>query len=168
MSRLDCHLLVLGLAVGGIALAGCSGGSTVDAEHVHGLVTLDGEPVPEATVTFVPVNEGEGMSAVGRTDEEGVYTLNPVGVGATTADAGTGTLSGEYYVGVVKTIFEEVLSQEEAMEQGIEYVEASDPGESTGEGTYVVPKKYNDPRASDITVTVKEGENDIPIVLTSE
>jgi len=52
--------------------AGCGGGP---AYHpVRGTVTLDGDPLPEANVTFRPEQE-DGPWGIGRTDEKGQYTI---------------------------------------------------------------------------------------------
>ncbi len=135
-------------------------------EYVEGVVTMDGTPVAEATVMFVPVTEGEGLSATGMTDESGVYKLTAANLGGETAPAGGGTLPGEYYVGVIKSVQEVPLSAEEAEEQGVEFVEPS--SESIPETTHVVPVKYNNPKESGLKFTVEAGDNDIPITLTSE
>ena len=149
---------------------GCSpsGVETIDTESVEGIVTLDGKPVEGATVTFVPVTQGQGVSAVGKTDAEGKVKLTAVGAGAgKTGEAGAGTVEGEYYVGVIKTEAEEQLTEEEAEEQGVELPEQAGPP-SEGKITYVVPKKYGDPKTSGIRVTVKKGENTVEIPLTSQ
>ena len=94
MHRLNCcRLLVLGLAACAVAMTGCSSPVT-DTNLVEGVVTLDGQPVAEATVTFQPVTEGQGVSATGITDENGVYKLTAVGMGAAGAKAQSGTLAG--------------------------------------------------------------------------
>ncbi len=59
---------MLSLVVG----CGESGPELVDAQ---GIVTLDGKPLPNATVTFSPTN-GQGSPAYGVTDAMGHYTLN--------------------------------------------------------------------------------------------
>jgi hypothetical protein len=166
MKRLNCCLLVLGAAFCAVLFAGCSGGSTMGVEYVEGLVTMDGQPVPEATVMFVPVTEGEGLSATGMTDANGIYKLTASNLGGETAPAGGGTKPGEYYVGVIKSVSEEPMSEEEAHEQGIEYVAPS--GEEVPPVTHVVPVKYNNPKESGVKVTVKAGKNDLPIALTSD
>jgi hypothetical protein len=51
--------------------AGCSSDS--DIGRVEGIVTLDGQPLPKATVVFI---QGQGRPAGGITDEEGRYVLN--------------------------------------------------------------------------------------------
>lgn len=83
---LAASLLVAGLA----ALSGCGGGGYVS---VSGLVTLDGEPLPEATVSFVP--DGGGEIATGVTDEDGRFSL--------TSNRDTGAKPGVYKVTIVAT-----------------------------------------------------------------
>jgi hypothetical protein len=167
MHRLNYGLLVVGLATCAVAISGCPGGEGVlDTEYVKGVVTLDGTPVPEATVMFVPVTEGQGTSATGRTDANGVYTLTAVDTGEATAETEAGTLPGEYYVGVIKSVSEAPMSEEEAEAKGVKYV-APTPGQEP-KVTHVVPQRYNDPKKSGLKVTVKAGDNDIPIKLTSE
>jgi len=55
------------------AMAGCMGGSG-DYGHVTGVVTINGSPVQDATVTFAPA-EG-GRSAIAMTQADGSYELN--------------------------------------------------------------------------------------------
>src|SRR5262245_12374499 len=71
------------------AALGCGQGKTV---KVEGVVTLDGKPLPAATVTFVP--DGNGRAASGRTDQDGIFRL-------TTFRTDDGAVPGEYKVTVV-------------------------------------------------------------------
>jgi hypothetical protein len=107
------------------------------------------------------------MSATGTSDANGVYKLTATVTGEQGAEPGAGTLPGEYHVGVIKTEFETPLTEEEAEEQGIEYTGEPEPGEDQNM-TFIVPQKYNIPQDSGLTVTVKEGDNDIPLKLTTE
>ena len=167
MKRLNCCLLVLGAAFCAVLFAGCSGGSSMGTEYVEGVVTMDGTPVPEAAVMFVPVTEGEGLSATGMTDANGVYKLTAANLDGETAPAGGGTLPGEYYVGVLKSVSADgPMSEEEAFEKGVKYVPPS--SEVAPQITHVVPVKYNNPKESGLKFTVEAGDNDIPITLTSE
>jgi hypothetical protein len=100
------------------------------------------------------------------TDENGVYKLTAQNVGGETAEAGGGTLPGEYYVGVIKSVSEAPMSEEEAADKGIPYVAPS--GEEAPKITHVVPVKYNNPKESGITKTVVAGDNTIDIELTSD
>ncbi|HEX7448331.1 MAG TPA: Ig-like domain-containing protein [Pirellulales bacterium] len=155
----------LSIAVGvcAVALLGCGEKpKPVATEFVEGIVTLDGKPVEDATVTFAPVSEGAGASASGRTDPAGKYTLTAVGAGKG-AQAGGGTLPGEYYVGVQKDQYPDIPGSDQP-----DY----EPPKSEGRPqaptlTHIVPQKFNDPRKSGIKVTVKAGKNDIPIELKS-
>lgn len=64
LSYLLCSVLVL-------MLSGC-GNSEVG--KVYGTVTLDGEPLPNAVIEFIPI-DGEGRNSFGWTDEEGKYDM---------------------------------------------------------------------------------------------
>lgn len=52
---------------------GCGGSNLPDTAEVTGVVTVDGEPVENASVMFAPVEAGR--PAVGSTDAQGHYTL---------------------------------------------------------------------------------------------
>jgi hypothetical protein len=68
------HLGSLLLALTSLAaLVGCGGPGNVG--RVTGKVTLDGQPLPDAMVTFSPTKAG-GSSALGKTDSTGAYTLS--------------------------------------------------------------------------------------------
>jgi hypothetical protein len=64
-SRLTLSVLLL-------ALAGCGSGGP-EIASVSGRVTMDGKPLPHATVVFIPEN---GRPAGASTDEDGNYVLN--------------------------------------------------------------------------------------------
>lgn len=69
---------LLGCAWAGLCLAwfsgftGC-GGSDENLGEVYGVVKLDGQPLPDATVQFQP--QGGGSPSAARTDSSGNYTL---------------------------------------------------------------------------------------------
>lgn len=164
MSRLNGGLFAFCLALWCIASAGC--GSAVSTEYVEGVVTLDGSPVADATVMFTPVDAGQGAPATGITDANGVYRLTAVVVGEARPTAGAGTLPGEYFVGVIKSVTETPMSEEEAYKKGVPYV-APRPGQ-VAKTTHVVPQNYNDPKQSGLKVTVQAGKNSIPLELKSK
>jgi hypothetical protein len=60
------------LSVGLFVLAGCSARGP-EIAYVSGRVTMDGVPLPNATVVFVPEN---GRPAGANTDQNGNYVLN--------------------------------------------------------------------------------------------
>jgi len=69
------------------ALVGCGGGGSdnPDLGSVTGTVTLDGKPLPNATVEFTPTGGEGGRPAVAVTDDDGEYELEytPGNYGAT-------------------------------------------------------------------------------------
>ena len=64
--------------------------------RVEGIVVLDNQPVPEATVLFIPEG-GTGQPAYGTTDENGKFQL-------TTFKENDGALPGAYKVTVTKSV----------------------------------------------------------------
>jgi hypothetical protein len=81
-------------------LLGC--GATVDEPHtvpVSGRVTLDGQPVSEATVSFVP-KATEGTAAQAVTNSDGTFVVQSMfDQGRVTKD---GMAPGEYLIAVTK------------------------------------------------------------------
>lgn len=148
---------VLALITGGLTglgLVGCGGRADVQFAEVDAVVLLDGKPIEGATVTLVPVSEGQGVSATGRTDASGRARLLPTESG--------GKVQGEYYVGVAKS---------EVPQRGEEEEEESSPSAeqySVGpELKHIVPKRYNNPRESGIRVSIAPGQREVRIELTS-
>lgn len=147
-----------------LVLGACHRQPVLKTQPVEGTVTLDGKPVEGATVTFVPVVEGQGASATGITDASGKFTLTVVDTSRGRGAPGGGTVPGDYFVGVMKTTFPQAASEEEE-EEGGKTKGTEAPSEP--KLTHVVPQKYNDPKRSGLRATVKEGKNVIPIELSS-
>jgi hypothetical protein len=78
MTRIDAvrlARLLRGLAVvAALGVAGCGGGPAA----VSGVVTLDGQPLDGAVVTFTPTAADEVGGSSGKTDAQGRYTLRTV------------------------------------------------------------------------------------------
>lgn len=170
-SRIRLPALTWWIIAAVVSSAGCGkkAGPVVKTELVEGVVTLDGQPVPDATVTFVPAAGSSGASATGKTDAEGKYQLTAIGAGSG-AQPGAGTLPGEYDVGVRKVIVPNIPSDQEkqaSLGTGAVIVGSGERPKNP-ELTYVVPHKYSEPQKSGLKVTVKEGKNDIPIQLDSK
>ena len=91
-SMLVSAALTAALLVSG---SGCSGGAGRPVKTV-GLITLDGQPVAGATVTFHPETKQQSHVATGLTDEEGAFQLQ-------TFAPDDGALPGDYKVTVIKT-----------------------------------------------------------------
>ena len=126
-----------------LAMSGCTGGSS-DIASVTGKVTIGGEPINYASITFMPT---QGRASVGLTDSEGVYTLNYV-IGQ------KGALIGEHKVYVTTRVVKEPSYG------GDDTGGIKDPVRNTGRKE-LLPKKYCDRRATELTATVKEGSNTI-------
>jgi hypothetical protein len=60
------------------AVAGCGGGGgTISTAPVSGVVTLNGEPLANASISFQPIASGNpGPPSSDKTDEEGNFTLH--------------------------------------------------------------------------------------------
>jgi len=77
-------------------MSGCSDGR-MKTEYVSGIITLNGEPLADATVGFGPKESGQGAVGFARTNEKGEYVLQ-----AMNGRPDAGTLPGEYAVTVAK------------------------------------------------------------------
>jgi hypothetical protein len=60
------------LVLGAFLLSGCGGPEHPDVGRVSGVVTLDGQPLAEATVMFQPT---QGRASIATTDSAGKYSL---------------------------------------------------------------------------------------------
>jgi hypothetical protein len=135
--------VVLGLCGLAGLVAGCGGGPKLPPmAPVSGSVTLDGKPLPQGTVQFVP-NAAQGTAgapAVGSIGPDGRYTLQTAGH--------DGAIVGHHKVRV------------DARRTPKDYMDTMPPS--------LIPAKYNDPDTSGLVVEVKGGEkNQIPLELKS-
>lgn len=92
--RIMC--VVVSSAVMCLLVAGCSGGSDRPAvAQVRGVVTCKGQPVPEASVKFIPQEKsdatGGGRAASGETAADGTFVLS-------TFEEGDGAVPGKHTV----------------------------------------------------------------------
>jgi hypothetical protein len=123
-----------------VSASGCSG---PNAASVSGTVTLDGQPLPGANVSFYP-DGGSGAPAYGQTDAAGKYTLS------TGTEAGLAP--GQYVAVVVATK---------------EPPQAYDATGAEAPPIPITPAKYGDVAKSDLKVEVKAGANEVPLALVS-
>ena len=142
-----------------LAAAGCGGGGDqLTTYPVTGVVTYNGAPVGDATVGFVPAEEGK-PSAFGRTAQDGTYSL-------TTYEAGDGAPEGSYTVTVTK--LEQVATDQTGSvtdESDPNYVPPPDNPAPTPPPKSLVPKKYGSAKTSGLTRDVSSGENSIDLEL---
>lgn len=80
------RLLLLLVSIG---LWGCSRGDGLVIAPVEGKIVMNGKPLPDVGVTFLP--DGAGPSASGNTNENGEFTLR-------TAEPGDGAVVGSHKV----------------------------------------------------------------------
>ncbi|QDT52226.1 hypothetical protein Pan44_02350 [Caulifigura coniformis] len=132
-SRRNWLLSSLALAL----LAGCDNGPVVSS--VKGTVSLDGRPLPNATLVFTP--EAGGRSSLGRTDDNGLYNL-------LFTPGKEGALVGDMRVRI--TVAEEY----------------QDSRDRTHIRPEKVPAKYNE--KSELVVTVEPKDNVIDFDLQSK
>lgn len=139
---------MLPLVLASAVAAGCGSGRPTTVP-IRGSVTLDGKPVAQAMVLFVPATGG--VPARGVTGEDGGFTL-------TTFTEGDGALAGKHRVAVSKM----KVTGIEATADGM--VPANVSGEMRT--IWVTPQKYSDVETSGLEVDV--GPAMAPVALALE
>jgi len=117
-------------------LFGCGNPRTYDVQITF---TLDGEPLAEAAVALLSVQEN-GTSAVGITDSEGIVSFSTGEI--------AGIVAGSYIVTVSKTAEERKLTNNEIRalaEAGIQY---------SPDIVELIPEKYTRRDTSDLRVRI--------------
>ncbi|MFN0196088.1 MAG: carboxypeptidase regulatory-like domain-containing protein [Planctomycetaceae bacterium] len=123
-------------------LMGCGGETAKElpkTQPVSGVVTLDGQPLAGAVVTFIPTDATTGVECVGQTDESGKYS-------PTQTRGSEGVPTGTYKVTISRFL------------RGGKPIPLDDAGGGTG-GVVVesLPPHYSNPSATTQTATVPEG-----------
>lgn len=151
---------VLAVALGSVALiaiSGCNSGPPTG--DVSGTVTMDGQPVTNAIVTFVP--QGGGQNAIGKTDGSGKYELYRRG--------DRGALLGPHSV-VITTVQEPAAPVQEISSDSEEYLKQATSGNLSDYNRAIVhepiPARYN--KQTTLTAEVNKGQNTFDFELTSE
>ncbi|MCL2622528.1 MAG: hypothetical protein FWD31_02580 [Planctomycetaceae bacterium] len=127
---------------------GCSD-SKISTAYVEGVITLNGDPVAEATITFSP-KDPEGKSAVGFSNNKGLYKLTTQGG----KDEG-GAVPGEYLVAISKSDVPIVRLDQATYDQ---QTGGGQPGVAPKYDA-LIPKKYSNMATSGLTATVAKGKN---------
>jgi hypothetical protein len=136
--------------------AGCGGADYEGPERapVKGSVTLDGNPLPFGTITFVPAGEGKRASGV-------------VASGQYAIDEGQGPNLGKYKVEILGYAkVPEGGEEEEPEGNTADEEEGGGAGGADDLGDQVVPAKYN--AATTLEVEITSGENTHDFTLTSD
>jgi hypothetical protein len=140
--------VVCALAAVLVVVFGCGGPSTPKTVKVTGTVTLNGNPVPNASVAFIPEN---GRAASGRTDAQGKFTLSTFGTN-------DGALPGPHKVAVTPA-----PSDEPPPMPGMPGYEESQAAKAP------FPAKYGDVKTSGFTANVEPGaKNDFTFDMQGE
>jgi hypothetical protein len=129
---------------------GCNPGSVRGTVPVSGKVTYNGQPVADATVTFI--GEGDARIAVSVTDASGEYRLK-------TLDS-AGAIPGKYTVLVTKTETTGGSGAPVSMDEA-----AQNRGKAR-EPKQLLPVKYSDATKTPLKFEVKKGQNntfDLPL-----
>jgi hypothetical protein len=141
------RVAVFGAVVLGGTLSGCSSGALI--ERVEGIVTLDGQPLPDIRVNFQPQSRETaqaGIGSYGVTDAQGRYVLRRADTDGQGAVVGTHTVS---------------LSDKK-----VENASDADAGDTSSVPKSRIPAKYAE---TPLTYEVKAGEmNEANFELTSQ
>lgn len=143
--------------LGCLVCLGCGSGGP-ELGEVTGIVTMDGQPVANALVTFTP-KEG-GRSSTGATDASGKYVLAFVD--------GPGAMVGVHQV-TVTTLQQAATPASEMRSDSAEYAKQAAGGQSDYDKATVketIPAKYN--TKTELTFEVKSGGNTFDIAMTSK
>lgn len=147
-SKLRISLLIIVLV--SLTTVGC--GSSGDVGYVYGVVTLNGEPLPHATVSFYPTG---ARASVGRTDENGKYVLHYV-------KNEDGAVIGEHRV----TVSTRVAAEVDRGDRGYDGEGARKQSVLTQGRSESMPAKYLNPEKTELSAIVKSGSNKIDFDLS--
>ncbi|OAI53500.1 hypothetical protein AYO47_04650 [Planctomyces sp. SCGC AG-212-M04] len=155
LTMFSCHKssnCARGLVLTALVIVGCSG-EKVSTSVLTGVVKYKGEPVPEASVSLVPLSP-DGRPATAVTDAEGKFSVKTF----LTNSQVEGAIPGDYGVGVMK------MSAGGAPPMGTTQAELQEFAKQGGVPKSLLPKVYQDPKKSKLSVTVKADANP-PLVL---
>jgi hypothetical protein len=132
--RWEIFNFALAISALAFALTGCDGGPKL--VKAGGVVKYKAAPIPGADVVLVP--DGDGQTALGRTDEQGRFSLATSGR--------PGARAGSYKVAITAARPKREVSPAEAVTMTSEQIAANRQD--------LVPVKYNNPVSSELTVTI--------------
>ena len=137
MKKCLLTLFILGL----FFTPGCRESKIKGLVPVKGVITYKNEPLENAAVCFTPKDFKTGdRIGTGKTDAQGRFVLRTIGE--------PGVLPGEYVVVVIKN---DIIP-------GKSSSKSPNPRPATSEVKSAIPKRYGDPKMSDVSIIVgKEG-----------
>ncbi|MDR2439705.1 MAG: hypothetical protein LBE12_10110 [Planctomycetaceae bacterium] len=118
--------------------------SELSVHFVEGTVVFNDQPLSDALISFIPKTGGNGIPAIGKTDENGHFLLTSMQGG----QPNRGAVAAEYIV---------VITKNKDKPSRIEYSRDID-GKPMEIGIYesLVPEKYTLPTTSNLIVTVEK------------
>lgn len=156
------RMVILGSLL--VLVSGCGGAPEGPTLYpVKGKVTLEGQPVPNATVMFQP---SSGPVATGVTDANGEFTLK--------TGAQEGAVAGTHQVSVVATAGEKVMEKGEKVMENPSPDDlaalSTDPKWKPAEPKSLIPERYSKFETSQLTATVSEdaSQNNITLELKKQ
>ena len=147
-----------------LAAVGCGSKGGIKTYYVEGTVTLDGEPLEDALITFIPVTETPGSkTAGGKTDASGMYVLT-----SDSGLAGQGAVAGDYLVTIRKVKITAVPRRGEAAPTAEQLKNPYyQPPAMDSIQTVITPRSYAAATTTPLRATVTKGKNEITFDLTS-
>lgn len=136
--------------------------STQETQFIEGIVLLDAKPVPDASVSLMPV-ETDVPVAFGKTDGTGKFTISVAEGGK----VGHGAVEGDYHMTVVKKNM--LNSPGDLFQKPRHDIESEDaPPMFKPEWDYQIPKVFENRDSSGLKVSVKKGVNTFVVSLKSD
>ena len=141
-----------------LPLTGCARGGLAGLVPAAGIVTLNGVPVEEATISFAPASDSSDVrSASATTGKDGKFVV-------TTLNYGDGMYPGEYQVFVTKT----TTTGKSGFGGGFGLDEKKRTIDDS-QIVYHLPLKYGDKKTSGLTVSIpSKGNKNIELKLEGE
>jgi hypothetical protein len=137
-------MLIVVIALAG-AMSGCGTNSgALTLARVSGTVTYKGQPVKNATVVFLPDQQGVRLAS-GRTDDKGRFELM-------TEVPGDGVVLGKHRVSITAREPDPALTQEQQSTLLLS-------GQGVPQGKPLIPVKYFNFETSGLAAEVKSGAN---------
>ncbi len=130
--------IVLSFSLALLLVSGC-GDSRPPLAPITGTVTIDGQPLEQGTITFLP---DSGRSAHGRIEAGAIRDV-------TTWEGGDGVQLGPVQV-VIQSI-----TNPDTIEADVEH-------------RWLIPRRYGDPQRSGLTLTITPGMPPVELELISE
>ena len=119
-----------------VSLLGCGGGHQLETAEVTGIVSVNGKPVSQGFVVFIPL---QGRRASGPIDSDGRFSLS-------TYSNGDGAIVGSHKVGIVSTADMQQFYK-------AKYDDTADHKMPKA----IIPERYADPFSSKLSFEVESG-----------